>query len=77
MPPLLKRLVPFFIFGMVLAVVFFGIILLAHLFFIGAVIGLILFIVGFIRQKFFPPKQPVSPTAKSGRIIDVNDWKEL
>ncbi len=76
----LNKLVPFVLLGV--AVVFFtlGIMLLAYIVMIGAIVGIVLFLVSVIRNKFFTPKTTnvIKPEQKkTGRIIDSDDWKEL
>lgn len=73
----LNQITPFFLIGFAIVAFSFGIILLAYLFFFGAIFGFILYAVSWIRQKFVKPKPPQQPTAKSGRIIDSDDWKKL
>lgn len=71
-----KRLVPFIIAGIMLAVMAFGLILLAYLFLIGTVIGMVLYAFNWVRERYFRPpnKQPRQP---SGRVIDSDDWRKL
>ncbi len=63
--------------GIALAAFTFGIILLAYLFLFGAILGLILYFVAWIREKFFAPKQKKTLRKKSSRIIDSDDWKVM
>lgn len=77
MQSIFKALVPFLLLGIAIVAFAFSIMLLAYLFFFGAIIGLILFIVSWIRQRFFPPKTLVKPKKRSGRTIDSDDWKIL
>lgn len=79
----LNQLIPFIFIGIAIVAFAFGILILAYLFLFGAFIGFILFIVAWIRDRFFPPKSPMvrrtthKAQRKSGRIIDSDDWKEL
>lgn len=75
----INQLIPFIFFGIAIVAFAFGIILLAYLFFFGAMIGLLLFLISWIRQRFFPTKKVVVKTTKTrkGQIIDSDDWKEL
>lgn len=77
MKQLFKQFAPFVVIGVILVIVFFGIMLLAYLFLIGLVLGSILYVIRLIRDQFFPsPKQ--KPERKSaGRIIDSDEWKKL
>lgn len=79
MKKFINQLVPFILVGIAVVAFAFGIMLLAYLFLIGACVGLLLFTIAWIRQKFFPKKTMVVTKHKkrSGRIIDSNDWKEL
>lgn len=78
MQTLLNRLIPFVLAGMLIVALAFGMVLLAYIFMIGALVGLSLYLVNVIRQKFFAPKKRVTkPRPKSGRVIDSSDWKEL
>lgn len=73
----LSKLLPFIFMGIALVAFIFGIMLLAYLFFFGALIGLVLFCIAYIRDKFFLKKKTVSKTKSKGRIIDSDDWKKL
>jgi hypothetical protein len=73
-----NQLIPFLLAGIAIVAFAFGILMLAYLFLFGAIVGFILFIAAWIRQKFFPKKTLVKTTKKkSVRTIDVSDWKEL
>lgn len=69
----LNRLIPFVLLGVGLVAFAFGIIILAYLFLLGALVGMILFGINLIREKFRKPKTPVKKP--SNRIIDSDDWK--
>lgn len=72
-----SQLIPFIFIGVALVALAFGIFVLAYLFFIGAIVGFILFLLTWLRQKFFAPKTVVKTRPKTGRTIDSKDWKEL
>lgn len=75
MKNLLAKLIPFIFLGMVLVIFIVGIILLSYLLIWGAVVGMVLFLIAWIREKLFPSKQ-LTPTQKkqsSGRIIEHDD----
>lgn len=72
----INQLLPFLFVGIAIAAFAFGIVLLAYLFLFGALVGVALFIISWIRYKFFPPKMP-EKRKKSGRVIDSDDWKSL
>jgi len=73
----LNQLIPFILFGIAIVAFAFGIILLAYLFLFGAIVGFILFLIAWIRNRFFPPKTLTRKKPKSGRIIDSDDWKKM
>lgn len=77
MKQLYKQFAPFVVIGIILAIVFFGIMLLAYLFLIGLVLGSILYVIRLIRDKFFPSQKPKQQAKTRGRIIDSDDWKKL
>lgn len=77
MKNLFAKLVPFFLIGIAIVAFSFGIVLLIYLLFLGAIVGLVLFLINFIKEKFFPQKRNTSPTKKPGRTIDSDDWKKL
>lgn len=77
MASFISKLLPFIFLGIAIVAIAFGMLLLFYLFAIGALVGLILFIATWIRDKFFPPKKLPKPTRKSGRTIDSDDWKHL
>jgi hypothetical protein len=80
MKRLLNQLLPFVMIGIALIAFGFGIMLLAYLFFFGAIFGLILFVINWVRQTFFsPPPSDVPSKQKrtSNRIIDSDDWRRM
>lgn len=62
------RLVPFIFIGIMLVVLAIGIILFSYLLILGAIVGLILFLVSVVKEKLFP--KPSHPAKRSGRTID-------
>lgn len=74
---LFNKLMPFLIAGIMLAVMAFGIVLLAYLFLIGTVIGMILFAINWVRERYFSPPKKEPPRQPSGRVIDSDDWRKL
>jgi hypothetical protein len=77
MEKLTKQLVPFLLLGIAIVAFSFGILLLAYLFLFGALLGLILFTVNWLRNKFFPSKKNSHKKKHDGRVIDSNDWHKL
>lgn len=73
----LNQFIPFFFLGFALVALAFGIMLLAHLFLLGAVVGGFLYLGTWIREKFFTPPPPITPEKSHGRIIDSNDWRKM
>jgi len=71
----LNQLIPFLVIGVVIVAFAFGIVLLFYLFLLGAIVGFILYIISWIRHRFFPTKTLTKQQRKSGRIIDSDDWK--
>lgn len=70
---LLSRLLPFLFVGVMLVVLVAGFILLSYLLIWGAIVGLILFLIAWIREKLSPTKQVTTKTSspkKAGRTID-------
>lgn len=73
-----SQLIPFFFIGIAIVAFAFSMMLLAYLFFLGAIVGLILFLASYIKQRFFPSKKDTRKTASSsGRVIDSNDWRKM
>lgn len=53
-----------------------GIMLMAYLFLFGALIGLVLYSINWIRNYFLPKKQN-KRIKTQGRIIESKDWKKM
>lgn len=77
MAKFLGKLLPFIFLGIAVVAIAFGMLLLFYLFAIGAFVGLILFTIAWIKNKFFPTQQKKMPARKTGRTIDSDDWKQL
>jgi hypothetical protein len=77
MTPLINRILPFIFIGIAIVAFALGIMLLAYLFFFGAILGFILYLFFLIKQKFFPNKSLKKTHRRSGRIIDSKDWRNL
>jgi hypothetical protein len=77
MQRLLNRIAPFIMIGIALVAFAFGIFLLAYLFLFGAIIGMILFIITWVKETFFHSKKSIRPKTKQGRTFDSDDWKVL
>lgn len=63
------RLIPFILFGVAIVTFFLGLVILTYILFFGALVGLALFVVMWIKDKFFPDKRMTRP-AKKGRTFD-------
>ena len=75
MRKLINRFIPFVLIGIAFVAFVFGIMLLSYLFLIGAIVGFILFMIHWIREKFFTSKK--SPSRQKGRTIDSDEWRKL
>lgn len=71
----LQQLVPFILIGIAIVAFAFGIMLLAYLFLFGALLGMVLFTISWLKNKFFPPKTPTR-IVRSGRVIDSDDYRK-
>ena len=68
------RLMPFLMMGVALVAFAFGLLLLTYLFVFGALIGLGLFLISWVKQRFFPSKQIMKPPVeRRGETIDHRD----
>ena len=72
---LFSRIVPFLFLGLFLVVLVLGLILFSYLLILGALVGIVLFAIAWLRDKLFarenlPQKQPPE---KHGRIIEHDD----
>jgi len=78
----LLRFTPFFYLGLMLIAAFFSLVIFSWLFILGALVGGILYLITYIRARFFNKKTPdilvtrtnyTRKTQESGRIIDHDD----
>lgn len=74
MRKVVNQILPFITLGIGIVAFAFGLVLLAYLFFFGACIGIILFLINWIRAKYGARKHPPSDVRR-GRIIESDDWK--
>lgn len=75
---LLRRLYPLLLIAALVLLFTFGIMLLFYILLASFVISLVLFIVNWVKMRFFKPRQTASKTkAKAGRIIDTDDYRHL
>jgi len=65
---ILGKIMPFIGIGIFLVIVIIALVLLSYVLLIGGAIGLILFCITFLKQKFFPGKsQKTSMHSEKGR----------
>ena len=73
---LLRHLTPFLLLGIALFAFTLGVMLFAYLFLFGVLVGLLLYCITWVREKFFHPKPTFSIKKPSnGRIIDSEQWE--
>ncbi len=73
-PTLGQKIMPFLILGISLAVLVVAVIFIFYVVVWGLVIGLILFGVAWVKEKFFPQKASVNVAKESfGRTIEHDD----
>jgi hypothetical protein len=65
-----SRFMPYLMLGIMLVILTAGLILLSYLLVFGALVGLALFAVAWLKAKLFPPSQLPQVKPKQGRIID-------
>ena len=71
------RIIPFFFLGIMLVIFVAGLILVSYILIIGAIVGLILFDIAWIRDLFVHKKENSSLFKKQGRTIDHDDSSRL
>jgi len=74
MPNFFQRVMPFIAFGIILVLLVAGLVLLSYLLVFGALIGLVLFGIAWLREKLFPSKN-ITTDLKRGRTIDHDEMK--
>ena len=69
------KLIPFLMIGIAIVAFAFGLILIAYLVIFGAMVGFALFLIAWIKQRFFSSKKMTKSQRdpKSGRTIDHDD----
>jgi hypothetical protein len=72
MQNLYAKLLPFIFLGIAVVALIFGLFLLAYLFIFGTLVGLSLFAIAYVKQRFFASKQIIIPK-KQGRTIDHDE----
>lgn len=71
-----QQLMPFVFMGIAIVLLIYGLMLLAYLFLFGAIVGLLLFAISWIRNQLFGPKKKM-PSVRTGRTFDSDDWKKM
>lgn len=76
--PILARILPFVMTLVMLIVFVLSLFIFTYVFIFALIVGTVLFIVGYIRLRFFKPKPQTETTAdvKMGRIIEHDDEAE-
>lgn len=70
----IAKLVPFLLLGVAIVAFAFGLMLLTYLLFFGAIVGLFLFAINLIKQKFFTSREIArKEDKKTHRVIDHKD----
>ncbi|HLB58010.1 MAG TPA: hypothetical protein VJL60_04270 [Gammaproteobacteria bacterium] len=64
-----SKIVPFVFLGVFLVIFVLGLLLFSYLLILGALVGIILFAIAWIKDTFFSTKKK-SPSEKRGRIIE-------
>ncbi len=65
----LEKIIPFIFLGIMLVIFVVGIVLFSYLLIIGALVGLVLFAIAWLKEKLSPSKS-VTKVKKQGRIIE-------
>lgn len=74
MQKLINGIVPFIVLGIIIVIFVFGIILLSYLLIFGALVGLVLFLIAWVKEKFFPSKHmTTTKNKKPGITIEHDD----
>jgi len=75
MQNLIKSVLPFIWLGMLIVIFAFGFVLLAYLFVIGSIIGIILFTLKWLATKWQKKSSLTEKPNRKIRIIDIKEWK--
>ncbi|HSW93721.1 MAG TPA: hypothetical protein VLJ15_05110 [Gammaproteobacteria bacterium] len=74
MKTIFAKIVPFLFLGMMVVILVVGLVLLSWLLIFGAMVGLVLFLIAWIREKLSPTKHMTRTRhSTSGRTIDHDD----
>lgn len=74
----LRFLYPFLMIAALVLLFSFGLMLVFYLILASFVVSLVLFVVNWVKMRFFQPR-PAAPKTKpqAGRIIDTDDYRHL
>lgn len=72
MRSILQRIIPFIFLGVAIVALVAGLILFSYLLIFGAIVGVVLFVLSWAKEKFFPSKQITTykEKPKQGRTFD-------
>jgi hypothetical protein len=75
--PIIARITPFLFLGVAIVAFILGLVVMAYIFIFGALVGLFIFTIAWIRDKFFPTKNIAvrNPRPRHGETIDHDDLK--
>lgn len=73
MQSFLSRIIPFIFLGVMIVLLVAGMIILSYLLIVGALVGLILFIIAWVRDRFFNKKTNLPEKRREGRTFDHKD----
>jgi hypothetical protein len=73
MKNLYAKIMPFIMLGIALVAIFYGLILLAYLFVFGAIVGMGLFAIAWVKAKYFATRSISVPKKRSPRTFDHNE----
>jgi hypothetical protein len=71
MQNLIGRIVPFIFLGIMIVIFVLGLILFSYVLIVGAIIGVALFFIAWLKEKFFPTKEIQKPPR--GRTFEHDD----
>jgi hypothetical protein len=68
----ISRIMPFVVLGIMLVVLVAGFVLLSYLLVFGALVGLVLFAMAWLKEKILPP-QKLPAAKREGRTFEHDD----
>lgn len=70
---MMGRFISFIFLGIMIVILVLGIIFLSYLLILGAIVGVILFLIVWIKEQLFSKKKALQPRKKSSHTIDHDD----